>query len=148
METLNVGWLWFGVAALLLIAELVTAGFFVFWFGVGAVVAGIVALCGLGPVWQWLAFVLVSGVLVAYSRRFAERFSGQQPPGIGADRMLGRTGMVLEAIDGAKDEGRVRVDSEEWRARSEGGAVIPAESRVTVLRVEGTHLIVAVDKES
>lgn len=146
--TFNPGWIWFAVAALLLVAEMLTAGFFIFWFGVGAIVAGILALCGFGAIWQWLAFVVVSGVLVAYSRRFAERFTGKQPPHIGADRMVGKTGIVLEAIDAAKSEGRVRVESEEWRARSAAGAVIPAESKITVLRIDGTHLIVEIAREA
>ena len=138
----NAGWIWFAVAAVLLVAEMLTAGFFIFWFGLGAVVAGVLALLGLNALWQWLAFVVVSGVLVAYSRRFAERFTGKQPPGVGADRMIGKTGMVLEAIDGATGAGRVRVDSEEWRARGDAGALIAQDCRVKVLRIDGTHLVV------
>lgn len=144
----NAGWLWFTAAAFLLVVEMFTAGFFVFWFGLAAAVAGIVALAGGGPLWQWLVFVLLSGVLAAYSRRFAERFTGQQPPGIGADRMRGQPGMVTETIDNDRGSGSVRVQSEDWRARSADGALIPAETKISVLRIDGTHLIVTPLKEA
>lgn len=144
----NAGWLWFTAAAFLLVVEMFTAGFFVFWFGLAAAVAGVIALAGGGPLWQWLAFVILSAGLAAYSRRFAERFTGQQPPGIGADRMLGQPGIVLETIDNDRGTGSVRMQSEDWRARSDDGSIIPADAKVSVLRIDGTHLIVTPLKEA
>jgi membrane protein implicated in regulation of membrane protease activity len=138
----NVWWIWMILAAVFVIAEVFTAGFFILWFGVGAAVAGVLALLGLGPAWQWGAFVAVSGVLFAGSRRFAERFTKKQPPGIGADRFIGKKGLVLEEIDDIKNTGRVRLDKEEWRAESDIDEVIPEGTRVEVVRIEGTHLIV------
>jgi membrane protein implicated in regulation of membrane protease activity len=135
-------WIWMALAAIFIIAEIFTAGFFILWFGIGAAVAGVLALLGLGAGWQWGSFVVVSGVLLVISRRFAERFTKQQPPGIGADRFIGKVGIVLEEIDNEKDTGRVRMDKEEWRAESESGEIIPPGMRVTVTRLDGVHLIV------
>jgi len=135
------------LAAIFIVAEIFTAGFFILWFGVGAVVAGVMALLDLGAGWQWGAFVVVSGILLIISRRFAERFTKKQPPGIGADRFVGKTGVVLEEIDNEKDTGRVRMDKEEWRAETENGEVIPAGARVTVKRLDGVHLVVTPSKK-
>lgn len=135
-------WIWMALAAIFIIAEIFTAGFFILWFGIGAAVAGVLALLGLGAGWQWGSFVVVSGVLLVISRRFAERFTKQQPPGIGADRFIGKVGIVLEEIDNEKDTGRVRMDKEEWRAESESGEIVPPGTRVTVTRLDGVHLIV------
>ncbi len=143
----NVWWIWMILAAVFVIAEVFTAGFFILWFGIGAAVAGVFALLGLGPAWQWGAFVVVSGVLFAGSRRFAERFTKKQPPGIGADRFIGKRGLVLEEIDDVRNTGRVRLDKEEWRAESDADEVIPEGTRVEVVRLEGTHLIVVPLKE-
>ena len=143
----NYGWIWFALAAIFIIIEIFTAGFFILWFGVGAAVAGVLALLGLGPAWQWGAFVVVSAGLFAGSRRFAERFSKKQPPGIGADRFIGRRGVVLEAIDNVESTGRVRFDKEEWRADGDADEVIPEGARVEVVRLEGTHLVVRTLKE-
>ena len=135
-------WIWMGLAVLFMIGEIFTAGFFIFWFGIGAVVAGILAMFGFGAGWQWGAFIIVSGVLFALSRRFADRVTKKQPPGIGADRFIGKAGVVLEEIDNIKGTGRVRLNKEEWRAEAETNDNIPVGERVQVIKIDGTHLIV------
>ena len=140
-------WIWMALAAIFIVAEIFTAGFFIMWFGIGAAVAGVLAILGLGAGWQWASFVVVSGVLLIISRRFAERFTKKQPPGIGADRFIGKEGIVLEEIDNMKDTGRVRMDKEEWRAVSDTGKIIPPGARVTVTRLDGVHLVVTLTKE-
>lgn len=135
-------WVWIVLAAFFVISEIFTAGFFILWFGVGAAVAGILALLGVGIIWQWVAFVVVSGVLVAVTRKFAERFTKKQPPGIGADRFIGKVGIVLEDINNIENTGRVRIDKDEWRADSESEAVISKGTKVIVTSLDGTHLVV------
>ena len=140
-------WIWMALAAIFIVAEIFTAGFFIFWFGIGAAVAGVLAIIGLGAGWQWGSFVVVTGVLLAVSKKFADRFTKKQPPGIGADRFVGKVGIVLEEIDNEKDTGRVRMDKEEWRAESEGSEIIPPGTRVRVTRLDGVHLVVTSSKE-
>ena len=145
----SIWWIWMILAAICIVGEIFTAGFFLLWFGIGALVAGLLAILGLGAGWQWAAFVVVSGVLFAVSRRFAERFTKKQPPGIGADRFIGKRGLVLEEIDNAKNTGRIRIDKEEWRADSDTDGVIAVGGRVEVTRLDGTHMVVKpVEEES
>jgi membrane protein implicated in regulation of membrane protease activity len=139
--------MWMAVAALFVIGEIFTAGFFLFWFGVGAAVAGILALLGFSTAWQWGSFAVISGVLFAISRKFAEKFTKAQPPGIGADRFIGKTGVVLEEVDNIKNTGRVRIGKDEWRADSDSLEVIAVGKSVRVTKLEGTHLVVTVLKE-
>jgi len=117
------------------------------FFGIGAAIAGILALLGFGVPWQWGSFIVVSVILFVISRRFAERFSKKQPPGIGADRFIDKRGVVLEEIDNIKNTGRVRIGKDEWRADSDTGEIIPTGKTVEVTRVEGTHLVVKVLSE-
>jgi len=145
--TLGTWLIWMVVAAVFVIGEIFTLGFFLLWFGIGAAVAGILAIFGLGGSWQWGAFAVVSGVLFVLSRRFAERFSKKQPPGIGADRFMDKKGVVLEEIDNIKNSGRIRMGKEEWRAESDTGEVIPVGKMVEVTRVVGTHVVVKTLKE-
>jgi membrane protein implicated in regulation of membrane protease activity len=144
---IKIWWIWMIIAAIFVVGEIFTAGFFLLWFGVGAAVAGILALLGLSFGWQLGVFAIVSLVLFASSRKFAERFSKKQPPGIGADRFIGKQGVVLEAIDNVENVGRVRLDKEEWRADSETGDVITAGKQVEVVRLDGTHLVVKTIEE-
>lgn len=139
----NYWWIWMIFAAFFIVGEIFTAAFFLLPFGIGAVLAGLLARAGLGLAGQLTVFIVTSVILVAASRRLAERFSRRQPPGVGADRFSGEPGVVLEAIDNAHNTGRVRLGREEWRAESETGAVIPAGAAVVVVRVSGAHVVVA-----
>ncbi len=56
-------------------------------------------------------------------------------------RLIGAEGIVIQTIDPHENTGRVRVRSDEWRARST--AVIPERSRVIVYGIEGTTLLVS-----
>lgn len=135
------------LAALFIIAEIFTMGFFILWFGIGAAVAGVLAILGLNAGWQWGSFVVVSGVLFAATRRLAERLTKKQPPGVGADRFIGKMGVVLESVDNIKNTGRVRIDKDRWRADSDSDEVIPVGKRVKVVGLDGTHLVVQTLKE-
>lgn len=144
---IKIWWLWMALAAIFVVGEIFTAGFFLLWFGIGAAAAGILALVGLGPAWQLGAFVVVSGVLFAVSRKLADKITKKQPPGVGADRFIGKEGIVLQEIDNQKNTGRVRLKNEDWRADSVTDEIIPQGARVEVVNLDGTHLIVRERKE-
>jgi len=133
-------WVWVGIALFFLLAEIFTAGFVLACFGIGALAASIPAFLGFGLVWQLLVFIVVSTVAVLFSRRFADRVTGDQPQGLGVDRVLGKRAIVVEAIDPQSPSGRVRVDVEEWRADSADGLRIAEGTVVEVLSIDGTRL--------
>ena len=141
---IKIWWIWMAIAAFFVIAEIFTMGFALLWFGIGAAVAGILALMGCGLGWQLASFIVISGVLFAVSRSFAEKFTKKQPPGVGADRFVQEKGVVTEEIDNIKNTGRVRIGKDDWRADSDTDEVIPTGSMVEVTRVDGTHLVVKV----
>ena len=138
----NYWWIWMILAALFVIGEIFTAGFFLLWFGIGAAVAGLLAIFGFGMITQLAVFIVLSIILFAVSRKFADRVSAEQPPGIGANRFIGMEGVVLQPIDNMKSTGRVRMSREEWRAESESGERIEEGQKVSVIRINGTHLVV------
>jgi len=138
----NLWWAWMVLAALFAVAELFTAGFFMLWFGVGAAAAGFLCLLGLGAGPQLVALIVISIGLVAVSRRFADRFAGPPAPGIGADRLIGKRGVVLQAIDNVRNVGRVRIDKDEWRADAATSDPLVEGDVVEVVRIEGAHVVV------
>jgi len=141
---IEIWWIWMALAAILLIAEIFTAGFFLLWFSIGAAGAGILALLGVGRPGQLAVFILGSGILFVFGRRFAERVTEKQPPGVGADRFIGQDGIVVEKIDNATNKGRIRIGQDDWRATSENGDVIPENALIKVVRVDGTRAIVKI----
>jgi membrane protein implicated in regulation of membrane protease activity len=80
--------------------------------------------------------------LFVFGRRFAERVTDNQPPGIGADRFVEKNGVVVEDINNRAGKGRIIVDSDEWRALSENGEIIKKDTVVQVIRIDGTKTVV------
>lgn len=145
----EIWWLWMGLAALLLIGEILTVGFFLIFFSIGAAAAGILAMLDISRTAQLIVFIITSGILFVFGRRFAERVTVKQPPGVGADRFVGMTGTVLEEIDNAVNTGKIRISQEIWRAGSADGGKIPVDSLVKVKRIEGTRAFVSIaEKEN
>jgi len=138
----NYWWIWMIIAAFFIVSEIFTAGFFLMCFGIGAAAAGLIALIGSGMLWQLGVFIVVSFVTFAASRRFANRVSKEQPPGIGADRFIGKECVVLVDINNEANTGRVRLGTEEWRAKTESGEPIASGTKVVVTRLSGTRLVV------
>jgi len=135
-------WLWLSAAVLLSIAEIFTAGFFLLPFGIGAAAAAVVNFFGGSVAWQVTAFLSVSAISLFALRHFADRLTHESPQKVAGDRLIGKDGTVTERIDNHANQGRVRVEREEWVADSEGDAILDVGSRVTVTRVVGAHLVV------
>lgn len=133
-------WFWIALAILFLVAEILTSGFVLLCFGIGAFIGAAIAFLGGDMAWQVGAFVVGSGVSVFLLRPFAERVSVRGVQQIAIDRVLGKRAMVLQTIDPERNTGMVRVDSEEWRAESVDHRIIPEGSLVEVLAVDGVRL--------
>lgn len=133
------------VAGLVIAAlEMVVPGFVIIWFGVAAVVTGIVAFFVPSPVVQLGVFAVLSAVLVAGSQLIARRLTGPEPEPVGANRWLNARGVVIKDIR-PPEMGRVKILGEEWRATA--GTAIAAGSPVRVREVSGTHLVVEPGEE-
>lgn len=136
-------WFWAVLAAILIVLEIFTAGFFMLPFGLGAAVAAAMEWLLPGKVGlQWIAFIVVSGVALVLLRRFADQITHDPPENVGVDRVLGKVGVVTEALDPMSPIGRVRIHREEWRAETPDDSSLPEGTKVVVERIEGTRLIV------
>jgi membrane protein implicated in regulation of membrane protease activity len=138
-------WIWLVAAFVFAVGEMATPGsFFLFPFAVGALVAAVLAFAGVGLTAEWIVFVAVSVAAVVAFRPLARRLDlGGNDQGVGARRLIGRTGTVLRDIPGGGELGLVRVDREEWRAESHDGSSIASGSSVKVAEVQGTRVVVA-----
>ena len=140
-------WLWLGAAVLFGAVEAATAGLVSVWFAAGAVGAFFTALGGAGVTVQLVVFALVSAAALAVTRPLVRRFGREKPVPTNLDRVIGRTASVTEEIDNGAASGTVYVDGKTWTARSAGGEVIPAGSRVEIQRMEGVKLFVKKSEE-
>jgi membrane protein implicated in regulation of membrane protease activity len=136
--------IWLVVAALFVAGEVVTAGFFLFWFGVGALAAAVVALVGVNSLAaQVIVFLAVSLLLLVASRRLFDRFGPRTALRSGVETMIGQLGTVVEASQGARAESAVRVYGSVWTAFPiDGEEPLQVGESVCVTRVEGNTIYV------
>jgi len=133
--------IWIIVGVVALIIDLLSATLFMLWVAGGCFVAAIVSALLPEVAWApWAAFVVATSVLLYLGRPMVRRFQQQRITPSNVDAVIGREGIVLETIDPVQNTGRVRIGSEEWRARADDQ--IQSGERVCVLGVEGATLIV------
>ncbi|WP_239328617.1 NfeD family protein [Frankia sp. CiP3] len=136
-------WLWWlMIAGVLGAGELLTLALILGMTAIAALVAAVVAGVGGGSVAQLAAFAAASVALLFGLRPVARRHL-IQPPGIatGVDALIGKTGIVLEPVDG--NGGRVKIGGEVWSARMPvAGHALQPGSIVRVLRIDGATAIV------
>ena len=127
----------------LLVIEIATLGLTTIWFAGGALVACIAALLHANIWVQIVLFLVVSVLLLFFTRPLAVRYMNKDRTKTNVDSMVGKEAVVTEAIDNLKAQGVVQVNGLEWTARSEESQeVIPKGAIVEVGRVDGVKLIV------
>ncbi len=110
--------IWLVIAALLMAGEVATTGFFLLWFGIGAVVAAVAALLGVSslPI-QVTIFLMVSLLLVVASRTIFEKYITKHDSlKTGVDSMIGEIVSVVEASQGARNEAAIKAFGSVWTA--------------------------------
>lgn len=137
--------LWVVLGVGLVIAEIFTFGFVLFWFGMGAFVAALVGFLGFGFGWQFLAFALVSIGLTVMSRTiFANYFSLSDENAFktGVDALPGQIGTVTIESKGALHEGAVKVFGSTWTAFPIDETPLIEGEKVEVVEVKGSSIYV------
>jgi membrane protein implicated in regulation of membrane protease activity len=140
------GWvLWVVAAGVFGIGEMLTMGFFLAPFALGAAAAAIVDVAGAPELAAWIVFVAVSLLTLVMIRPIA-RSHMKAPPQIrtGAAALIGKQAVVLETIANHEGVGCVRIDGEVWTARAyDDDEVIEPGKRVQVVEIRGATALVA-----
>lgn len=135
---------WLIVAGIFFIGEIFTAGFLIFWVGVGAILAMISSFFIDNLVIQTTIFVLSSGLLLFLTRPFIEKYvrPDQDNTVTNAKSIIGKKAIVLEDIDPIKSVGLVKVGKEVWSATSETHELISKDTRVEITDINGVKVVV------
>jgi membrane protein implicated in regulation of membrane protease activity len=136
--------IWLVLALLLFVAEMFAPGFWLISVGLGALVAAAVGLVLPNLIVEVLSFAggaLASllGVRPLLVRRFHH---GSPAIRTNVDALIGKTGYVSARIEAGSRPGRVIVEGENWRGVSVDDAPLEPGTKVTVLQVDGTTLLV------
>jgi len=129
--------------------EVATMGLTTIWFAGGALVAIFAAVVG-APIWlQAIIFIVVSLVLLFFTRPIAVKYFNKDRVKTNVESMVGRQAIVISEIDNLQGIGQVNVGGMEWSARSNRDDVpLPVGAVVIVLAIDGVKLIVTEKTEA
>ena len=138
-------WAWWLIAAVVLgIGEMATGGtFFLAPFAVGALIASIAAVIGVGSAVQLVFFLVFSAAVFAFLRPIARRHMSMPPQlRTGTAALVGKRAEVLEPI--SRNSGSIRLENEIWTARPyDEDEVIEAGKQVHVMQIKGATALVS-----
>lgn len=136
---------WIIAALLLFIAEMFVPGFWLACVALGSLAAGLVALLPIGMPLQVVTFAVTTLASFVGVRPFLVRhFQLGHGTGVrtNVDALIGKIGLVSEKIDPVTRRGRVIVDGEDWRGATMDETALEPGTRITVIQVDGTTLLV------
>lgn len=138
METI----IWLVIFIVLLGIEIATLGLTTIWFAGGALVATLIAAIGLPLYVQIPVFLVVSVVLLLFTRPIAQKYFNKERISTNAESLVGQTAVVTESINNLKGMGKAVINGQEWMARSvEDSAELQKETQATIVAIEGVKLI-------
>lgn len=135
-------WGWAILAIILGVAEILTGGFFMLPFALGAAAAAIITASGGALLWQLVGFAATTGAAFIVARLYLTAHNASPAAPIAGNRLIDQEAVVVQAIDAASGTGMVLVNRESWRADAVGRMPIPKGARVRVTAIVGAHVVV------
>lgn len=136
-------WIWIIVGAALLAAEaVITADFYLVFFGLAGLIVGLLGVCGLHlPAWtQWLLFAVLAVAGLVLYRGPLKRKLAKVDRAMGPE-LIGEAACAQASIP-AGARGRVDLRGTAWDALNDGDADLAAGARCRVKGVDGLTLLV------
>ena len=135
--------MWLILLACFLVVEAITVGLTTIWFAGGALVAAIASGLGAGILIQWVLFLVISLVLLIFTRPLAVRYMNKGVPKTNVNSLIGERAVVIQKINNLEQSGQVRINDIEWTARTaDDGEEIPTGAVVEIEEIRGVKLIV------
>lgn len=137
-------WHWIVGGIVLMLVELAVPSFFIIWFGLGALLVGLLTLLapGLSITIQLALWTLASLAMLALWFRVFKQGLHKTRAGLAEGEAIGEIGLLVAAV-APFERGKVRfqrpvLGSEEWACLAD--QAIAAGERVRVIAIEGSFL--------
>lgn len=142
-----ISYFWVFIVILSVIIEAATMGLATIWFAFGALAAWIVQFLHFSFTFQVFIFLIVSSILLIFTRPFAIKHLKVGKTATNVDKLIGKTGKVVEEIDNINARGKIKISGQIWTSRSVDEEILKMDQLVEVVMVEGVKLIVKKIKE-
>lgn len=143
--------IWLIIAGFFFIAEMITVGFFVFWFGIGALIAMLVSfICPGNIALQSAVFVISSTLLIFLTKPLVKKITKLDIKlKTNAFSIIDKTGIVTQDINPTHGIGQIKVSGETWSAKTTDNSVIEKGTQIKIIKIDGVKAIVEpIKKES
>lgn len=135
--------IWLIISGVFFVVEMMTVGFLVFWFAIGALFAMVTSLFTDNLIIQTAVFVISSTILLFLTKPFVKKISHSDKVKTNAYSIIGKKGIVLREVNGKKGIGQVKIGSETWTAKSSNEDEIIAQgTEISVKEIDGVKVVV------
>ncbi len=137
------GWhILISIGIIAFIVEIFTSGFISGSVGIGFLFAATGNYFGLDIKWQILLFA--AGVTITHFliRPVITKYGYKNKIKTNKDALVDKTGIVTQEINHIQNTGRIKIDGDDWKAKSSNKEIIPTGTTVKVVSVESIILIV------
>lgn len=93
---------WLIISGVFFVMEMMTVGFLVFWFGIGALLTSLVSVFTDSIIIQTTVFVISSTLLLFLTKPLVKKLSHGSKVQTNAYSIIGKTGIVTKQITGTK----------------------------------------------
>ncbi|MBR6252852.1 MAG: NfeD family protein [Clostridia bacterium] len=139
-------YIWGAVALIMIVLEVACTGILQIWFAIGAVCAAVVAwFQPANYLLQLLVFFSVSGILLLIGTKLLSN-KAKKPNKNPVFSILDKEAIVTKEINNQDGVGQVSVNGEMWSAKSKEDEIIPENTKVKVLEIDGVKAVVEVIK--
>lgn len=142
--------IWVILAVLFIIFEMIIpTDFLVFWLGISA---GITAICSLfidNITIQIGIFCILSILLFFCTKKFVQKFTKHDENiKTNSYSLIDKTGIVTTEINPILGTGQVKVNNEIWSAKTNDNTIIPENTLISILSIDGVKVVVTTKEES
>ena len=132
---------WAALVVVFVIVEIATVQLVSIWLAAGSLVTMVCTyIFDIPLVGQLLIFLVSSAIFLLISWPLLKKARNKGYVPTNAELDTGKKAVVIENIDLNAGTGRVTLNGVDWSAVSADGSVIPKESVVTVVEVQGAKL--------
>lgn len=136
--------IWLIIAGICLVIEIMTVGFLIFWFSIGALIAMIVSIFIDNIIIQTAVFVISSTILIFATKPFVKKFANNNNSiKTNVYSSIGKSGIVIQDIDSTNNIGQIKVGGETWSAVGLDNISIPKGTEVKIEEIQGVKAIVS-----
>lgn len=135
--------MWLVIAGAFLIIEIITLGFLMFWFSIGALIAMVSSFFIDTILVQAIIFLVSSTILLFTTKPLVNKILPDEATvKTNASSIEGKIGKVTVDIEPIEGKGQVKVNGETWSAKSLDNSYISKDTEVIIERIEGVKVIV------